>query len=90
MTSNIFQDIKDRVDLKDLVRYYGLKLDRGGFACCQFHNRGYAEYYLETLLIGSRQEQRELYEMDKSYPEKIKKRLDSLDSVSRSAYKKAI
>ena len=38
MTSNIFQDIKDRVDLKDLVRYYGLELDRGGFACCPFHN----------------------------------------------------
>mgnify|MGYP002626475100 CR=1 FL=1 len=204
MTSNIFQDIKDKVDLKDLVRYYGLDVDRGGFACCPFHNernpsfkvyedhyhcfgcgehgdhvdfvqklyglsnieaakkisydfglglergefatpvrprimkkdaftlwrndsiktvieykklleywsriydprspidkiddrflesvhnRGYAEYYLETLLTGSKQEQRELYEMDKSYPEKIKKRLDSLDSVSRSACKKAI
>lgn len=38
MTSNIFQDIKDRVDLKDLVRYYGLEVDRGGFACCPFHN----------------------------------------------------
>ena len=38
MTSNIFQDIKDRVDLKDLVRYYGLELNRGGFACCPFHN----------------------------------------------------
>ena len=38
MTSNIFQDIKDRVDLKDIVRYYGLEVDRGGFACCPFHN----------------------------------------------------
>lgn len=38
MTQNIFQDIKDRVDLKDLVRYYGLDVDRGGFACCPFHN----------------------------------------------------
>ena len=38
MTDNIFQDIKDRVDLKDLVRYYGLEVDRGGFACCPFHN----------------------------------------------------
>ena len=36
--SNIFQNIKDRVDLKDLVRYYGLDVDRGGFACCPFHN----------------------------------------------------
>ena len=38
MKQNIFQDIKDRVDLKDLVRYYGLDVDRGGFACCPFHN----------------------------------------------------
>ena len=38
MTSNIFQDIKDRVDLKDLVCFYGLEVDRGGFACCPFHN----------------------------------------------------
>ena len=38
MTTNIFQDIKDRVDLKDLVRYYGLDVNRGGFACCPFHN----------------------------------------------------
>ena len=36
--SNIFQDVKDRVDLRDLVRYYGLDLNRGGFACCPFHN----------------------------------------------------
>lgn len=27
MTTNIFQDIKDRVDLKDLVRYYGLDVN---------------------------------------------------------------
>lgn len=38
MTSNIFEDIKDRVNLKDLVRFYGLDVDRGGFACCPFHN----------------------------------------------------
>ena len=38
MTTNIFQDIKDRVDLRDLVRYYGLDVNRGGFACCPFHN----------------------------------------------------
>ena len=38
MRQNIFQDIKDRVDLKDLVRYYGLDVDRGGFACCPLHN----------------------------------------------------
>ena len=36
--SNIFQDIKDSVNLRDLVRYYGLDVNRGGFACCPFHN----------------------------------------------------
>ena len=44
MTSNIFQDIKDRVDLKDLVRYYGLEVDRGGFACCPFHNERHPSF----------------------------------------------
>lgn len=38
MTQNVFQDIKDRVDFKDLVRFYGLEVNRGGFACCPFHN----------------------------------------------------
>ena len=36
--SNVFQDIKDRVDLRELVRYYGLDVNRGGFAICPFHN----------------------------------------------------
>ena len=36
--SNVFQDIKDRVDLRELVRYYGLDVNRGGFAICHFHN----------------------------------------------------
>ena len=44
MTSNIFQDIKDRVDLKDLVRFYGLEVDRGGFACCPFHNERHPSF----------------------------------------------
>ena len=35
---NIFHEIKERVDLRDLVSYYGLDVDRGGFACCPFHN----------------------------------------------------
>ena len=206
MTSNIFQDIKDRVDLKDLVRFYGLEVDRGGFACCPFHNekhpslkvyedhyhcfgcgehgdhidfvqklyglsnieaakkishdlglgldngelatpvrprfkspqkdksfeqwvneatltlieykklldhwsevyiprspidkvndryleslhkKGYTEYYLSKLL-GAESDRREIYEMDKDYPMRIKKRLDSLDAVSRKAYRKVI
>ena len=44
MTSNIFQDIKDRVNLKELVRYYGLEVDRGGFACCPFHNERHPSF----------------------------------------------
>ena len=204
MTSNIFQDIKDRVDLKDLVRFYGLEVDRGGFACCPFHNerhpsfkvyedhyhcfgcgehgdhvdfvqklyglsnieaakqiikdfglgletgeiakpittrprkndefkqwlgesvhtlieykkllaywerlytprspidkvndrylesinkRGYTEYYLDKLLYGNESEQRRFYEMDRDYPLTIKKRLDQLDAVSRTAPKHAM
>ena len=207
MTSNIFQDIKDRVDLKDLVRYYGLEVDRGGFPCCPFHNernpsfkvyedhyhcfgcgehgdhvdfvqkiygltnieaakkishdlglglddgelaipvkprllkpkkdeafllwldesvhtlleykkllnywekiydprspidkvnerylesinkRGYTEYYLDKLLYGNESEQRRFYEMDRDYPLTIKKRLEQLDAVSRTAPKHAM
>ena len=44
MTSNIFQDIKDRVDLGDLVRFYGLEVDSGGFACCPFHNERHPSF----------------------------------------------
>jgi len=44
MTSNIFEDIKDRVNLKDLVRFYGLDVDRGGFACCPFHNEKHPSF----------------------------------------------
>ena len=42
--SYIFQDIKDRIDLRDLVRFYGLDFElsqlrtTGGFALCPFHN----------------------------------------------------
>ena len=207
MTSNIFQDIKDRVDLKDLVRFYGLDVNRGGFACCPFHNernpsfkvyenhyhcfgcgehgdhvdfvqklygltnieaakkishdlglgldngelaipvkpkifkpkkdeafelwlkettqvvieykklldywrkvydprspidkvddrfveslhqRDYVEYYLDKLLFGSKEEKYALYDSDRDYPLSIKNRLDSLDTVSRKAYRKVI
>ena len=44
MTSNIFEDIKERVNLKDLVRFYGLDVDRGGFACCPFHNEKHPSF----------------------------------------------
>lgn len=201
--SNIFQDIKDRVDLKDLVRYYGLDVDYGGFACCPFHierhpsfkvyedhyhcfgcgehgdhidfvqkiyeltnieaakkissdfglgldkgnfavpvkrpkpidelkvwrdkavpvvsdycellrhwekiytprspidnvnerylesvhKKGYAEFYLRELQYGSRNDLQCLYDTDREYSNRIKERLDRLDSISRKPFKKAI
>ena len=80
MTRNIFQDIKDRVDLKDLVRFYGLEVD----------NKAYVEHCVDTLLFGSEQDKRNFYETDREYPKRIKKRLDELDAVSRKAPKRAI
>ena len=35
---NIFRKIKDRVNFRELVQYYGLNVNRGGFACCPFHD----------------------------------------------------
>lgn len=32
------QDIKDRVDLTDVLSRYGIKLNNAGFACCPFHS----------------------------------------------------
>lgn len=204
MTNNIFQDIKDRVDLRDLVRFYGLELDRGGFACCPFHNEktpsfkvyedhyhcfgcgehgdhidfvqnlydisnieaakqisqdfglgfdngkiaipvntvikqkndiqmwldeavslvieykklleqwekiyspkspidevddrylesihnlAYTNFYLQKLLSCSKEEQREMYKMDRDFPKRIKERLDKLDSISRKPHKRII
>ena len=202
--SNIFQDIKDRLDLRDLVRFYGLDVNRGGFACCPFHNernpsfkvyedhyhcfgcgehgdhvdfvqklyglsnieaakqinkdfglgletgeiakpittrprkndefkqwlgesvhtlieykkllaywekiydprspidkvndrylesihnKAYVEHCVDTLLFGSEQDKRNFYETDREYPQRIKKRLDELDAVSRKAPKRAV
>lgn len=204
MSVNIFQVIKERVSLRELVKFYGLDVDRGGFACCPFHNernpsfkvyedhyhcfgcgehgdhvdfvqklygitnieaakkishdlglgleqgnfavpekrrpainndisvwrndslkilteykkllekwsevyvprspidkideryiesiheQGCVDYYIETLILGSKDEIQELYENDREYPVKIKKRLDSLDTVSRNSFKRAI
>ncbi|SEK40781.1 CHC2 zinc finger domain-containing protein [Ruminococcus albus] len=36
--SNIFQNIKDRLNFRELVRFYCLYLNRGGFALCPFNN----------------------------------------------------
>lgn len=35
---SIFSDVKAAVSCKDAAIFYGLKVGRGGFACCPFHN----------------------------------------------------
>ena len=35
---NMFQEIKDAVSTKEAASFYGLKIGRGGMACCPFHN----------------------------------------------------
>lgn len=35
---NMFQDIKDAVSTREAASFYGLKIGRGGMACCPFHN----------------------------------------------------
>ena len=54
------------------------------------NKRGYTEYYLDKLLYGNESEQRRFYEMDRDYPLTIKKRLEQLDAVSRTAPKHAM
>ena len=34
---NIFADIKAQLDLTDIAQYYGVRLNRGGFANCLYH-----------------------------------------------------
>jgi len=38
MQSSIFTDVKERVDFKDVVQYYGFEVNRGGFLSCPFHS----------------------------------------------------
>ena len=54
------------------------------------NNRGYTEYYLDQLLYGTDKEKFECYDVDRDYPLTIKARLDSLDTVSRKASKRAM
>ena len=54
------------------------------------HERGYVEYYLDQLLYGTEKEKRACYDLDREYPQRIKKRLDKLDAVSRKEPKRAI
>ncbi|MCL2053007.1 MAG: CHC2 zinc finger domain-containing protein [Oscillospiraceae bacterium] len=37
MTSNIFTEVKERLNLREVAEYYGLEVNRGGFASCLFH-----------------------------------------------------
>lgn len=35
---NMFQEIKDAVSTREAASFYGLRIGRGGMACCPFHN----------------------------------------------------
>lgn len=35
---NMFQEIKDAVSTREAASFYGLKIGRGGMACCPFHD----------------------------------------------------
>ena len=49
------------------------------------HQKGYAAAVLYELTYGSDKEKRELYQNAQDYVQRIKKRLDSHDAVSRKA-----
>lgn len=34
---NIFEQTKNRLNISDVVNYYGVQLNRSNFACCPFH-----------------------------------------------------
>ena len=48
---NIFQNIKDSGYLKDLVHYYRLYVNRGGFACCPFHDERTPSFKVYTKML---------------------------------------
>lgn len=35
--ADIFKDIKDRLAMPDVAKFYGLQISRSGMACCPFH-----------------------------------------------------
>ena len=35
---NVFEEIKERLPMLDVVKFYGLQVGRSGMACCPFHN----------------------------------------------------
>lgn len=38
MSSDVFADVKEQLDLIDAAEYYGLDVNRGGFISCLFHD----------------------------------------------------
>lgn len=37
MPENIFDEIRNRVSMQDVAKFYGLQMSRSGMACCPFH-----------------------------------------------------
>ena len=35
--ADIFKEIKDRLTMPDVAKFYGLQINRSGMACCPFH-----------------------------------------------------
>ena len=35
---NVFSEIKDRLAMSEVARFYGLEMNRAGMACCPFHD----------------------------------------------------
>lgn len=35
---NVFSEIKDRLSMPEVARFYGLEMNRAGMACCPFHD----------------------------------------------------
>lgn len=37
LLNNVFGEIRDRVSMQDVAKFYGLQMNRSGMACCPFH-----------------------------------------------------
>ena len=35
---NVFSEIKSRLAMPEVARFYGLEMNRAGMACCPFHD----------------------------------------------------
>jgi hypothetical protein len=40
LLNNVFGEIRDRVSMQDVAKFYGLQMNRSGMACCPFHEDG--------------------------------------------------